>query len=52
MTATTTQSMTVTFKSFKAACNFFARKRPEISYDIICEFVKEKNKIGEIVFGK
>jgi hypothetical protein len=43
--------MSATFTSFRAACEFFHEKCPHISYDVICEFVKEKIKTCEIILA-
>lgn len=52
MTAnTTSHPIKATFKSFRAACEFLHDKHPDISYDVICEFVQKGFKKGEIVFS-
>jgi len=46
-----TSGMSATFPSFRAACVFFHDSLPHISYDTICEFVREKIAICEIIIS-
>jgi hypothetical protein len=39
----------MTTTSFRSACEFLQEKCPHISYDVICEFVREKIKTCEII---
>lgn len=47
-----TETTTIRFPSFRNATLYLLRKQPSISYDFICEFVREKVASGEIVIGK